>query len=137
MAVKNIIHDQIFLMQRSTLADKNDMHIAIDLRDTLLANREKAAGLAANMIGENKKIIAFYVGNLPLVMVNPQVIKKRGKYTAQEGCLSLSGKRKAERYKKITVTYQDLNLKQKTENFSEFIAETIQHEIDHCDGILI
>lgn len=137
MAVKSIIHDQLFLMQKSTVADENDLSVAVDLRDTLLANRDKAAGLAANMIGKNKRIIAFYVGSLPFVMINPQILKRSEKYMTQEGCLSLNGDRPIERYEKITVTYQDLSLKQKTESFSGFIAETIQHEVDHCEGILI
>ncbi len=137
MAVKKIIHDQVFLSQKSTLASKEDLNTALDLRDTLLANRSKAAGLAANMIGKPKRIIAFYIGSLPFVMINPKIIKKNGKYTTEEGCLSLSGQRQAIRHKNITVTYQNLNLEEVTQDFSEFIAETIQHEIDHCNGILI
>ena len=113
------------------------MKVAEDLRDTLLANRDKAVGLAANMIGKNKRIIAFYVGPLPLVMLNPQITKKSGEYLTEEGCLSLSGERKTKRYRTITVTYQDMNLNTKTQEFTDFIAEVIQHEVDHCEGILI
>lgn len=137
MTAQKIIHDQLFLRQKSTLANKTDLPIAFDLRDTLIANQGRAAGLAANMIGHSKRIIAVYVGMLPLVMINPQIIKGSGKYFAKEGCLSLSGERQALRYQRITVTYQDLKLNKMTQEFTGFVAETIQHEIDHCDGILI
>jgi peptide deformylase len=137
MTAQNIIHDQLFLSQKSTSANRADLKVAEDLRDTLLANRDKAVGLAANMIGKNKRIIAFYVGLLPLVMINPQITKKSGEYLTEEGCLSLSGERKTKRYRTITVTYQDMNLNTKTQEFTDFIAEVIQHEVDHCEGILI
>ena len=137
MTAQNIIHDQLFLSQKSTSANRADLKVAEDLRDTLLANRDKAVGLAANMIGKNKRIIAFYVGLLPLVMLNPQITKKSGWYLTEEGCLSLSGERKTKRYRTITVTYQDMNLNTKTQEFTDFIAEVIQHEVDHCEGILI
>lgn len=137
MTAQNIIHDQLFLSQKSTSANRADLKIAEDLRDTLLANRDKAAGLAANMIGKNKRIIAFYIGPLPLVMLNPQIIRRSGEYLTSEGCLSLNGERKTKRYKTITVTYQNMSLETKTQEFTGFIAEVIQHEIDHCEGILI
>ncbi|MGN1272754.1 MAG: peptide deformylase [Lactobacillus sp.] len=137
MTAQNIIHDQLFLSQKSTSANRADLKVAGDLRDTLLANRDKAVGLAANMIGKNKRIIAFYVGLLPLVMINPQITKKSGEYLTEEGCLSLSGERKTKRYRTITMTYQDMNLNTKTQEFTDFIAEVIQHEVDHCEGILI
>lgn len=137
MTAQNIIHDQLFLSQKSTSANRADLKVAEDLRDTLLANRDKTVGLAANMIGKNKRIIAFYVGLLPLVMLNPQITKKSGEYLTEEGCLSLSGERKTKRYRTITVTYQDMNLNTKTQEFTDFIAEVIQHEVDHCEGILI
>ena len=137
MTAQNIIHDQLFLSQKSTSANRADLKIAEDLRDTLLANRDKAAGLAANMIGKNKRIITIYVGPLPLVMLNPQIIRRSGEYLASEGCLSLNGERKTKRYKTITVTYQNISLETKTQEFTGFIAEVIQHEIDHCEGILI
>ena len=137
MTAQNIIHDQLFLSQKSTSANRADLKIAEDLRDTLLANRDKAAGLAANMIGKNKRIIAFYIGPLPLVMLNPQIVRRSGEYLTSEGCLSLNGERKTKRYKIITVTYQNMSLETKTQEFTGFIAEVIQHEIDHCEGILI
>ena len=137
MTAQNIIHDQLFLSQKSTSANRADLKVAEDLRDTLLANRDKAVGLAANMISKNKRIIVFYVGLLPLVMLNPQITKKSGEYLTEEGCLSLSGERKTKRYRTITVTYQDMNLNTKMQEFTDFIAEVIQHEVDHCEGILI
>ncbi len=137
MTAQKIIHDQLFLRQKSTLANKMDLPIAFDLRDTLVANQGRAAGLAANMIGQSKRIIAFYAVMLPLIMINPQIIKRSGKYFAKEGCLSLSGERQALRYQRITVTYQDLKLNKMTQEFTGFVAETIQHEVDHCNGILI
>lgn len=137
MTAQNIIHDQLFLSQKSTSANRADLKIAENLRDTLLANRDKAAGLAANMIGKNKRIIAFYVGPLPLVMLNPRIIRRSGEYLTSEGCLSLNGERRTKRYKTITVTYQNMSLETKTQEFTGFIAEVIQHEIDHCEGILI
>ena len=137
MAVKNIIHDQLFLMQKSTLANAKDMQVAVDLRDTLLANRNKAAFYAANMIGEAKIIIAFYILGMPMFMFNPKIIQKGNEYLATEGCLSLNGERPVKRYEHITVKYQNINLEYETQEFSGFVAETIQHEIDHCDGKII
>lgn len=107
------------------------------MKDTLLANNGKAAGLAANMIGVQKRIIALFVGPLPIVMLNPIIVKKTDKYLAYEGCLSLEGERPTERYKKITVKYQNENFETRQQDFSDFVAEVIQHEVDHCNGILI
>lgn len=137
MTAQNIIHDQLFLQRKSSLANKNDLIIVTDLRDTLLANRDRAAGLAANMIGQSKRIIAFYVGPIAFVMLNPRIIQKDKMYLATEGCLSLAGERQVQRYEEITVAYQNVKLESKTQKFSGFVAETIQHEIDHCNGILI
>ena len=107
------------------------------MKDTLLANNGKAAGLAANMIGVQKRIITLFVGPLPIVMLNPIIVKKADKYLAYEGCLSLEGERPTERYKKITVKYQNENFETRQQDFSDFVAEVIQHEVDHCNGILI
>ncbi|MDF7671669.1 peptide deformylase [Lactobacillus sp. ESL0701] len=137
MTAKKIIRDTLFLKQKAQEATKEDYQTAIDLRDTLIAERESAAGLAANMIGVNKKIIAFYMGDLPIVMINPQIIAQSGQYSTEEGCLSLFGLRKTERYRAITVEYQNLNFEIQKQSFTDFIAETIQHEVDHCAGILI
>lgn len=106
------------------------------MRDTLYA-RKDAAGLAANMIGVHKRIIAFYLGPLVIVMLNPKIINEKDSYLTEEGCLSLTGLRKTVRYRNITVQYQTSKFENKTEKFSDFTAEVIQHEIDHCNGILI
>lgn len=137
MTQQNIIHDVMFLNQKSTPATKADIQAANDLRDTLVANSDRAAGLAANMIGVQKDIIAFFVGPLPMVMLNPKIIKKSGEYTTSEGCLSLDGQRSTKRYKDITVQYENLNFEKQTQDFTGFVAEVIQHEVDHCNGILI
>lgn len=132
-----IIHDVVFLNQKSAPAQKSDIKIARDLRDTLVANSGIAIGMAANMIGKKKRIIAFYAGMLPMVMLNPKIVEHTGEYTAEEGCLSLAGTRKAKRYEKILVEYRDMNFDKRKQEFTGLIAETIQHEIDHCNGILI
>lgn len=137
MSVKPITHDELSLRFKSMPATKEDLQAANDLKDTLLANQGKAAGLAANMISVQKRIIALFIGPLPLIMFNPIILKKDGKYLAYEGCLSLTGERSTERYKTITVKYQNENFETREQTFSDFTAEVIQHEIDHCNGILI
>lgn len=137
MTQQNIIHDVMLLSQKSTPATQADIQSANDLRDTLVANQDRAAGLAANMIGVRKDIIALFVGPFPMVMLNPKIIKKSGEYTTSEGCLSLTGQRSTKRYKDITVQYENLNFEKQTQNFTGFVAEVIQHEVDHCNGILI
>lgn len=134
---KNIIHDQFFLSKKSQSATKKDLSIANDLKDTLLEHRNEAAGLAANMIGERKRIIAFYAGPLAIVMINPEIVEHKQAYLTQEGCLSLTGMRPTTRYKEIKVKYHDMNWQEHEQNFDGFVAETIQHEIDHCNGKLI
>ena len=137
MTQQNIIHDVMLLSKKSATATKADIQAANDLRDTLVANNDRAAGLAANMIGVHKDIIAFFAGPLPMVMLNPKIIKKSGEYITSEGCLSLEGQRPTKRYKNINVQYENLNFEKQTQNFTGFVAEVIQHEIDHCNGILI
>lgn len=137
MAQQNIIHNQLTLSLKSAPTTSTDLTIAQDLRDTLLANKDKAAGLAANMIGQNKRIIALFIGPLPIVMLNPVITSSSGEYLTQEGCLSLTGQRSTKRFKNITVQYQNENLETHKQEFSDFTAEVIQHEIDHCNGILI
>ncbi|WP_283680332.1 peptide deformylase [Lentilactobacillus sp. Marseille-Q4993] len=134
---KTIIKDQTFLAQPSSPANKSDSQQITDLVDTLQANSDRAVGLAANMIGVNKRIIAFKMGIMNIPMVNPKITKKSGRYQTSEGCLSLPGERETTRYKKITVDYQDSNFKHHTQEFTDFVAQIIQHEIDHCNGILI
>ena len=132
-----IIRDQFRLMQPSRKADFRDAAVAQDLLDTLLANRERCVGLAANMIGKRKRIIAFCNGPLIMVMLNPKIINKDGEYETEEGCLSLDGVRKTKRYRSITVTWQDMDMNKRTGTLSGYAAQIVQHELDHCEGILI
>lgn len=135
--VKQIVHDPMFLAQKSAEASAKDIETAKDLLDTLMANRAECVGMAANMIGIKKRIIAFDNNGSDVAMLNPQIIECFDEYETEEGCLSLSGVRKTKRYRFITVRYFDMNFKQKTEKFFGFTAQIIQHEIDHCNGILI
>lgn len=132
-----IVHDPLFLAQKSEPATEADRQVIIDLVDTLRANLDRCVGMAANMIGEKKRIIVFCNGLMQMVMVNPQIIAKSGEYETEEGCLSLAGTRKTKRYRKITVSYQDQAFHPRKGTFEGFIAQIIQHEIDHCNGILI
>ena len=140
--VKELIHDPIFLAGKSDIATKEDLPVAQDLLDTLIAHRESCVGMAANMIGVRKCIIAFLdeSGRVPTytVMLNPEIIKKDGTYDTEEGCLSLlGGPRKCKRYKTIKVQFQTLEMKTNVKNFTGWTAHIIQHEVDHCNGILI
>ena len=140
--IKQIVHDPIFLAGKSQPATKDDLGVAQDLLDTLIAHREGCVGMAANMIGVRKCIIAFLdeSGQAPTytVMLNPQIIAKSGIYETEEGCLSLlGGPRKCKRYKTIKVQFQTLEMKTHVKNFTGWTAQIIQHEIDHCHGILI
>lgn len=135
--VKNIVHDPFFLGQKSEAATKADIAVAKDLLDTLIANREGCVGMAANMIGVRKRIIVFDNGGTYMTMLNPEITKKSGEYETEEGCLSLAGIRKTKRFQFITVRYQTTEMKTKEETFFGWTAQIIQHEIDHCNGILI
>lgn len=138
MMIREIIHDPMFLGIKSKPATKEDSLIASDLLDTLNAHRETCVGMAANMIGKTVKIIAFIDGVRPTVMYNPEITFKAAPYETEEGCLSLLGApRKTTRYKTIKVKYQDDKFQWKTKSFSGFTAQIIQHEIDHCNGVLI
>ncbi len=134
---KPIMRDVMFLRQKCEEAQKSDIPAGIDLVDTLNANRSRCIGLAANMIGLRKRIIAAAIGPINIVMYNPVIVRKNGEYETEEGCLSLEGVRKTKRWKTITVEYLDMNWKKQSHDFSDLIAETLQHEIDHLDGILI
>lgn len=134
---RQIVRDVLFLSRKSAPAAREDAQIARDLADTLTANRDRCAGLAANMIGEAKRIIAFDCFGVPRVMLNPAITAKRGAYDAEESCLSLNGARKTVRYREIEVQYQDVNLNPHKERFTGWIAQVIQHECDHLEGILI
>lgn len=136
--VKELMHDPIFLGQKSERATAADVAVAIDLKDTLEAHRETCVGMAANMIGQKKSIICFYDGTKLETMFNPEIIKKSEPYETEEGCLSLLGNpRKTKRYKKIKVQYQTVELKTRLKTYEGFTAQIIQHEIDHCNGVLI
>ena len=140
--IKELIHDPIFLAGKSEIATKEDLQVVQDLFDTLMAYRENCVGMAANMIGTRKCIIAFLdeSGRAPTytIMLNPQIIAKSGIYETEESCLSLlGGPRKCKRYKTIKVQYQTLEMQTRTKNFTGWTAQIIQHEVDHCNGILI
>ena len=135
--IKPVCRDVFLLAQKSAPATAADLPIAMDLADTLRANSEHCVGMAANMIGQLKRIIAVSAGPMVLLMLNPVIVKKSGAYEAEEGCLSLAGVRKTTRYEKIEVTYQDLQMKQQRAAYTGFTAQIIQHEVDHLDGILI
>ena len=137
--IKEIMHDEKFLAQKAEIATKEDLYIADDLRDTLLDNKEKCVGMAANMIGINKKIIIFEDENKKyLIMFNPEIIKKQNSFETEESCLSLQGyPKKTKRYKTIKVRWQNEKFEWRIKSFTGWTAQIIQHEIDHCDGILI
>ena len=136
--VKELMHDPIFLAQKSSDATAADLETARDLLDTLLFHKEGCVGMAANMIGVCKRIIAFQDGKDYTVMLNPAILKASGEYETEEGCLSLlGGPRKTKRYQKIKVGYQNLQLQKRIKTFEGWTAQIIQHEIDHCNGILI
>ena len=139
--IKELMHDPIFLAGKSDVATKKDLQVAQDLLDTLMAHKESCVGMAANMIGVRKRIIAFLdeSGQAPTytVMLNPEIIKKSGPYQAEEGCLSLDGVRSARRWQTIKVRYQNEKLQLRLKTFTGWTAQIIQHEIDHCNGILI
>ena len=135
--IKPIVKDIFFLGQKSEPATPDDMQVITDLQDTLKANAEGCVGMAANMIGVKKRIIIVSMGFVDMVMVNPVIVSKDGPYQTEEGCLSLTGVRQATRYENIEVTYQDQHFNTYTRRFSGWTAQIIQHEIDHCDGIII
>ena len=135
--VRELMHDPFFLAKKSESAGKEDLEVAQDLLDTLAFHKEGCVGMAANMIGVHKNIIVFHNGLFPELMFNPEIIAKSGKYETEEGCLSLVGVRPCTRYENITVRYQDRAFKWHTRSFSGYTAEIIQHEVDHCNGIII
>ena len=135
--VRPIMKDQLFLSMKSSPADEQDLEIAHDLLDTLSANAEGCVGMAANMIGVAKRIIAFDNEGTYMVMFNPEIVKTSGPYTTEEGCLSLPGRRTAKRYRSIKVQYQTETFQTRLKTFTGWTAQIIQHEIDHCNGILI
>ena len=135
--IKEIMRDEIFLAQKAEPATPEDLSVAKDLLDTLDANKERCVGMAANMIGVNKRIIAFDNEGTYMVMFNPEIIKQSGPYQAEEGCLSLEGTRPAKRWQSIKVRYQNEKFQERFKTFTGWTAQIIQHEVDHCEGIII
>lgn len=135
--IKKIMKDTIFLSQKSEPATENDNQVIEDLLDTLEAYQDRCVGMAANMIGVKKQIIVVAVGPIRFPMINPVITKKSGEYETEESCLSLNGVRSCKRYKEIEVDYLDRDFKPQHGKYSDFVAQIIQHEIDHFEGILI
>lgn len=136
--VKELMHDPVFLAQKSAPATREDLETARDLLDTLKAHRETCVGMAANMIGVCKRIIAFDCDGSYMVMLNPEIIKQTGPYETEESCLSLLGSpRKCGRFRKIKVRYETTDFQVRLKTFEGWTAQIIQHEVDHCNGVLI
>ena len=135
--VREIMRDEAFLSQKAEPATLEDLPVAQDLLDTLTAHKDGCVGMAANMIGVCKRIIVFDNDGTYMVMLNPEVIKKSGPYAAEEGCLSLTGIRKTKRWQSIKVQYQNEQFQTRFKTFTGWTAQIIQHEIDHCEGVLI
>ena len=135
--IKKIVKDPLFLAQKSELATKADKQVINDLLDTLRANLDRCVGMAANMIGVKKAIIVVAAGPFQFAMVNPVITKKLGTFQTEEGCLSLEGVRPCKRYEEIEVDYLDQNFKPQHGKYSGWVAQIIQHEIDHINGIVI
>lgn len=135
--VRAVVRDTFFLSQKSEPAGRDDDEVVKDLLDTLQANRERCVGMAANMIGVKKRIIVVSTGGVDMAMLNPVIIKKSMPYETEEGCLSLEGSRKTTRFETIEVEYRDRSYKRCRQRFKGWTAQIIQHEIDHCNGIVI
>ena len=136
--VRELIHDPLLLARKSAPATETDLEIARDLLDTLAAHKETCVGMAANMIGVHKRIIVFQDGKDAVLMLNPEIISASGEYETEEGCLSLlGGPRKTKRFQKIKVRYQNTQFQTRLKTYTGWTAQIIQHEVDHCNGILI
>lgn len=135
--IREICKDEVFLAQKAEPATPDDLPIAADLLETLERHRDGCVGMAANMIGESKRIIVFDNEGEYMVMFNPQIIKKSDPYDAEEGCLSLAGTRPARRWKSIKVRWQNEKFEERLKTFTGWTAQIIQHEIDHCEGVII
>ena len=136
--IRPLVHDPLLLARKSTPASKEDLNVVQDLLDTLTAHKEECVGMAANMIGVTKCIIAFDCDGAYMAMLNPEILSASGEYEAEESCLSLlGGPRKTKRFQKIKVRWQNEVLQTRIKTFSGWTAQIIQHEIDHCNGILI
>lgn len=135
--VQKVIKDPMFLAQKSVDATREDAQVIVDLLDTLRAHLDHCVGMAANMIGVKKRVIVVAAGPFQVPMINPVIVKKSGAYQTEEGCLSLDGVRPCKRYQEIEVEYLDQNFKKQREKYSGWTAQIIQHEIDHCNGVVI
>ena len=135
--VRPLMTDVVFLAQKALPADAGDAAVADDLLDTLKAHEDGCVGMAANMIGVNKAIIVFDNEGAPCEMFNPVILYRKGLYLAEEGCLSLQGVRKTKRHKTIKVQWQDRAMQTHIKNFTGWTAQIIQHEVDHCNGVII
>ena len=135
--VKKIMRDPLFLAQKSVDATEDDKQVVTDLLDSLRANLDHCVGMAANMIGVKKNIIVVAAGPFKFAMINPVITGKSGAFQTEEGCLSLTGVRKCTRYQEIEVEYQDMNFKKQRQKYTGWTAQIIQHEVDHCHGIVI
>ncbi len=135
--IRDICKDEFFLAQKAENAAEEDLGTARDLLDTLAAHRDGCVGMAANMIGVCKRIIAFENGGEYMLMLNPVILRRTGQYDAEEGCLSLTGTRRTKRYQTIKVQWQDTLFRTRIRTFTGWTAQIIQHEIDHCEGVLI
>lgn len=135
--IKPIVKDILFLGQKSEPVTPMDVNIMTDMQDTLAANRERCIGMAANMIGYKKRMIIVSIGPMDIVMINPVLVTKSRSYETEEGCLSLDGTRKTTRYRNIEVEFQDAGFAKKKMKFDGYVAQIIQHEMDHLDGVII
>ena len=135
--IRAIVHDPMFLSRKALPAEKSDLPLARDLRDTLKANAERCVGMAGNMIGENKSVIIVNMGLMDVVMFNPELLSMSGPFETAEGCLSLAGERRCKRFREITVRFRDEMWQEKTMRLSGWTAQIVQHEVDHLHGILI
>ena len=136
--VRELMHDPLFLARKSTVPTAEDLDVARDLMDTLLHHREGCVGMAANMIGQLKRIIVFFDGDRPQLMLDPVILKTAEPYETEEGCLSLlGGPRRCKRFRKIKVQYKNEAFQTRIRTYQDFTAQIIQHEVDHCNGILI
>jgi len=135
--IRPVVHDQTRLAQKSRPATKADAATVTDLLDTLKANSENCVGMAANMIGVNLRIIVVDMGILPVAMINPVITKQAGPFQTSEGCLSLTGERPTQRFKTIEVDFLNQSYQKQHQTFTGFVAQIIQHEVDHCNGIII
>lgn len=135
--IREICKAEVFLAQKAEAATTDDLNTAQDLLDTLIAHKDGCVGMAANMIGVNKRIIAFDCDGEYMVMFNPVIVKKSGPYDTEEGCLSLTGTRKTKRFQNIKVQWQNEKFQARLKTFTGWTAEIIQHELDHCEGIVI